>query len=82
MAKEEHYIKPSPLTRMLSATPFRVFLMLFFLLLFSWPYLSSADRTAPGALFLYLFGVWALLVVTLVAVGSTDRRIANNKDND
>ncbi len=43
----------------------RVALLLLFLLIFSWPYLSFLDRATPEALFSYFSIVWAVLIVVL-----------------
>lgn len=55
----------------------RYMLLLLFLLLFSWPYLSFIEQTAPGRFFGYFFITWlALIVILLVSNSEKD----NNGD--
>lgn len=68
-------------SELLNATAFRIFLFLFFLLLSCWPYLSFIDTVSIGTIFLYLFGIWAVLIGALVLIGVAGGRSNDIKNN-
>ncbi len=69
------------LVKMCNSMACRGLLMVFFLLLFCWPYLSFVDTASIGTLFAYFFGVWALLIGVLFLIGLAREDVNNDKDN-
>lgn len=69
------------LVRICDTMACRMLLLFIFLLLFSWPYLSSVDHVSTEALFLYFFVVWAILISILMLI-SRAKEAVNKTNND
>ncbi|AKM78668.1 TPA: hypothetical protein DDZ49_02400 [Candidatus Wolfebacteria bacterium] len=68
-------------SRLYDAIAFKVLLLFIFIVLSCWPYLSFVNTASMRGLFLYLFGVWALLIVVLLVTNTTKEYSSNSKDN-
>lgn len=70
------------IARVVDTDAYRVFLLVFFIALFSWPYMSFLDNTSYIAPFTYLFAVWALLIAILMIGSVTKSNDESIKNND
>ncbi len=67
------------IAQLLKEGPSQLALLLLFLLLFSWPYLSFLQQASSATLFGYFFITWLILVAVLWASNRGGEDNGNNK---
>lgn len=70
------------LVELLKQTDFHAFLFCLMLFLVNWPLLQSAAAGGVKALFVYLYGLWLVLILILFLIQKSLRGNRPDKDRD
>ncbi|EKD24323.1 MAG: hypothetical protein ACD_81C00054G0005 [uncultured bacterium] len=73
--------KLTKIAKMIDTNAYRLFILVFFVIVFSWPYMSFLEQVDYVVPFTYLFAVWGLCILVLM-IGSRNKDDSNDSKNN
>lgn len=61
---------------------FQIFLFFLMLILANWPFLAVAAGNGLKSMFLYLYGLWSVLILILFFIQKSNRGKGSDEDGD